>query len=311
MFVAFFTLLISATSNAQQDPLFIQYNSNAFLVNPAVAGSKGNHSLNIFHRWQWVLFPGAPHTFGLSYQTLFKDLHGVGALLFGDITGPTSRFGAKLSYAFHIPLANRKMRLSLGLAARLAHNTIRTDMVQLVNPNDIAIANGDRGVMSADAEFGVYFYTKKLCIGFAAPNLIQTRIDFGETAGGRDPIGQGYRHYFLSAAYKIELPAQKISLTPSLMLKYVQGNLPQLDGGLTVHFLDDQISVGAFYRSPAFLAFQFKFLFDQKIPVIIGFDFALNDFQQYSVGSTEIMLGYDFPAVDLFIPNEKEPEGKL
>ena len=164
-------------ANAQQDPLFAQYNVNPFLINPAVAGSKGNHSVSLFHRWQWVQFPGAPQTFGLTYQGNIKDLHGIGAMIFGDVTGPSARWGGKLSYAFHIPLAQRKMRLSIGLACRVAHNTIRTDMVQLIDPNDQAITNADRGVTSADAEFGVYFYTKNLSIGFAAPNLIQTKTN--------------------------------------------------------------------------------------------------------------------------------------
>ncbi len=299
---------------AQQDPLFAQYNSNAFLINPAVAGAKGNHSLNLFHRWQWVRFPGAPQTFGLNYQGNIKGLHGIGALLFGDVTGPTSRWGGKISYAFHIPLAKRKMRLSLGLAGRLAHHTIRTDMVQLIDPNDVAVSNGDRGVTSADAEFGIYFYSKNLSIGFAAPNLIQTKIDFGNGAGNRDPIGHGYRHYFLTAGYKIRIPAKKMIIEPSIMVKYVQGTVPQVDGGVTLSFLDEQLAFGVFYRSPAFLSFQCKFLFDRKIPVLLGFDVALNNFQQHSLGSTELMLGYEFPAADMFAPLEEssdQPDGEL
>ncbi len=295
------------TGNAQQDPLFAQYNTNAYLINPAVAGSRGNHSINLFHRWQWVMFPGAPQTFGLNYQGLIGDLHGIGALAFGDVTGPSSRYGGKLSYAFHIPLAQRKMRLSIGLAGRVAYNLLRTEMIHLMNPNDAAVANADRGVASADAEFGVYFHSRNFYIGVAAPNLIQTKIDFGNGPSGRDPIAHGYRHYFLNAGYKFRLPKNKMIIEPSLMVKYVQGTLPQVDGGLTVHVLDEALAFGVYYRSPAFLSFQAKFLFDKKIPVLIGFDIALNGFQQYSVGSTELMIGYDFPtSVDMFAPKAVE-----
>jgi type IX secretion system PorP/SprF family membrane protein len=310
-------LLSSQVTFAQQDPLFAQYNSNPFLINPAVAGSKGNHSFNLFHRWQWVTFPGAPQTFGLSYQTLLKDLHGVGALIFGDVTGPSARWGGKLSYAFHIPLAERKMRLSIGLAGRVVHNTIRTDQIQLINPNDQAVVNANQGVTSADAEFGVYFYTKKLRIGFSAPNLLQTRIDYGETTQGRSIIGHGYRHYFLMGSYKLPVAQEKVILEPSVMVKYVQGTTPQVDGGVTVHLLKEQLAFGLFYRSPAFLSFQSRFLFDNKIPVLIGFDLALNGFQQHSIGSTELMIGYETQGVDLFgeyiEPNETNgvPSGEL
>lgn len=296
---------------AQQDPLFAQYNSNAFLINPAVAGSKGNHSFNLFHRWQWVTFPGAPQTFGLTYQGLVKDLHGIGAVLFGDITGPSARWGGKVSYAFHIPLAERKMRLSIGLAGRVVHNTIRTDQLHLINPTDQAVINADQGVTSADAEFGLYFYTQKLRLGFSAPNLIQTRIDYGEMTQGRSLVGYGFRHYFLTGAYKIPVAEEKVILEPSLMVKYVQGTTPQVDGGLTVYLLQEQLAFGIFYRSPAFLSFQSRFLFDNKVPVLIGFDIALNSFQQHSVGSTELMLGYETPGMNLFgeyiEPNQTEP----
>jgi type IX secretion system PorP/SprF family membrane protein len=309
------SLLATHQANAQQDPLFAQYNSNAFLINPAIAGSKGNHSLNLFHRWQWVSFPGSPQTFGLNYQGLIKDLHGVGALLFGDVTGPSSRYGGKVSYAFHIPLADRKMRLSIGLAGRFAYNVIRTGDIQFIDQNDRAVANADGGVGSGDAELGFYFYSKNLSIGLAAPNLIQTKIDFGNNPNGRDPIAQGYRHYFLNAGYKFRFPEKKMILEPSIMVKYVQGSLPQIDGGITLHVLDEALAFGLYYRSPAFLSFQAKFLFDKKIPVLIGFDVALNNFQQYSTGSTELMIGYEFAGQNMFqAPVEMEeetPDGNL
>lgn len=300
-------------TTAQQDPLFAHYNNNAFLINPAVAGSKGNHSLNLFHRWQWVRFPGAPQTFGLNYQGIVKDLHGIGALVFGDITGPSARYGGKISYAFHIPLAQRNMRLSIGLAGRFAYNVIRSSAITFIDPNDQAITNADRGVGSADAEFGVYFYSKNFYAGIAAPNLLQTKIDFGNGINGRDPIAHGYRHFFLNAGYKFRFPESKMILEPSIMLKYVQGSIPQIDGGLTLHILDESLAFGIYYRSPAFLSFQAKFLFDKKIPVIIGFDVALNGFQQHSIGSTELMIGYEFPTQNMFeVPTEEEePDGNL
>ena len=308
-------LTIIQSVQAQQDPLFAQYNTNSYLINPAIAGSRARHSMTIFHRWQWVMFPGAPHTYGINYQGLFNNLHGVGALIFGDNTGPSSRYGAKVSYAFHIPLADRKYRLSIGLAGRFAYNVLRTDVIQLIDPNDNAVTNGNQGVASGDAEFGLYFYAKNFFVGFAAPNLIQTRIDFGINPESRDPVGHGYRHYFLNAGYKFNFEAQNFALEPSIMVKYVQGSLPQIDGGITAYFLKEALTVGIYYRSPAFLSFQTRFLFDNKIPVLLGFDIALNAFQQYSVGSTELMIGYDFPTTsDLFAPLEvpdEEPDGKL
>lgn len=299
--IALFLLLQSTAVQAQQEPLFAQYGSNAFLINPAVAGSRGIHSFNAFHRWQWVSFPGAPQTFGLNYQGMIGDVHGVGALLFSDITGPSVRMGFKGAYAFHIPIGD-EMRLSIGAAGRLVRNSVRTGMITFVDDNDAAVANAVNPVWGGDAEFGVYFYARNFFAGFSAPNLIQTKIDFGSNAAGRDPVGHGYRHYFLNAGYKFFLEEQKMMIEPSVMVKYVQGPYPQIDAGLRATFLNDQLGVGVFYRSPGFLSFQTRFVFDNQIPLLLSFDVATNYFQNYSIGATEVMIGYDLPGMPMFAP---------
>lgn len=312
---ALLLLALPFAAQAQQEPLFSQYNTNAFLINPAVAGSTGGHSLSLFHRWQWVSFPGAPKTFGLTYQGLIKDLHGVGGLLFADQTGPLTRWGAKASYAFHIPLADHKMRLSLGMAGRFVRNRIRTNAITFIEANDQAVANMGDGVSTFDAEFGVYLHAPKFYVGFSAPNLFQSKLDFGVNQNLRDPLGQGYIHYFLTGGYRFTvgkteetkdasgkvIPNNKaVTFEPSIMVKYVRGAQVQVDGGVMAHFLDNQLSFGVFYRTPYFMSFQCKFLFDRKIPVLLAFDVAVSSFQQYSVGATEVMMGYNFGGSNMY-----------
>jgi type IX secretion system PorP/SprF family membrane protein len=303
-------------AQAQQEPLFAQYGANAYLINPAVAGSQGNHYINLFHRWQWVSFPGAPKTYGITYQGNFKELHGVGALLFADVTGPTSRWGIKGSYAFHIPLSDRKMRLSIGAAGRVARNIVRTNAITFIDNNDQAVINAGDGVTSGDAEFGVYFYSPKFFAGFSAPNLIQTKINFGGDTGLRNPIGYGYRHYFVYAGYRFNWEEKGVVFEPSVLLKYVQGPRPQVDAGLMVRFLEDQLAFGLFYRNPHFLSFQCRLLFDKRFPVLLSFDLATSKFQQYSVGASEVMMGYQFGNNPMFndapskVKEEEEPTDK-
>ena len=312
--IALLLCSLSTTMQAQQEPLFAQYMNNSYLINPAVAGSSGTHAINLFHRWQWVAFPGAPQTFGLSYQGMLGDVHGLGGLIFSDITGPSARVGFKGSYAFHIPI-NDKMRFSIGAAARLVRNSIRTNAIEFIQSGDAAVARASEAVWGGDAEFGLYLYGRDFYVGFSAPNLIQTKIDFGGNPAGRDPIGKGYRHYFLTGGYKFNLPEKKMIIEPSIMVKYVQGPLPQIDGGINVHFLNDQLAFGVFYRSPGFLSFQTKFVFDQQIPLLISFDVATTHFQSYSVGATEVNLGYQFKGVPMFEPINTDgpdiPRGKL
>ena len=304
LFSAFLSFACIIGLHAQQEPLFSQYMSNTYLRNPAIAGSKGNHSLNLFHRWQWVTFPGAPQTFGITYQGLFGKVHGVGGLLFSDITGPSYRIGFKGSYAFHIPL-NETMKLSIGAAGRLVRNTINTRVINFQQSNDAAVDNASESVYGGDAEFGLFLYHSNFYVGFSAPNLIQTKIDFGANPANRDPIGKGYRHYFLTGGYKFNV-TEKIMLEPSIMVKYVKGPYPQIDGGINVRFLEDQLAFGVFYRNPGFLSFQAKFLFDKSIPLLLSFDVSTARFQNYSVGATEVILGYDFPTRTMDNPSNNK-----
>lgn len=302
-------------AQAQQEPLFAQYTTNAFLINPAVAGSQGGHSLRIFHRWQWVSFPGAPTTYGVNYQGLVKDLHGIGGLIFADNTGPLRRWGAKAAYAFHIPLQDKKTRLSLGLAGRYSRHKLRTNNIDFIEAGDQAVANADKAANLFDAEFGIFYHAPKFYVGIAAPNLFQSKLDFGTTQTNRDPIGYGYVHYFLTAGYRFAVgdvqpkldslgnrvgTAKGVVFEPSIMVKYVKGAQVQVDAGIMAHFLENQISFGMFYRSPKFLSFQCKFVFDRKMPLLLSFDVALNSFQKYSVGATEVMMGYDFTRTNMY-----------
>jgi len=54
-------------------------------------------------------------------------------------------------------------------------------------------------------------------------------------------------------------------------------------------------------------------LLDKRLAILLGFDVALNSFQQYSSGSTELMLGYEFPGSNIFeMPEMDEaPDGSL
>ena len=66
---SFFLLIIFQPATSQQLPLFSQYTFDAFLLNPAAAGSEGYTALNFTTRAQWVGVDGAPETGNFTYQT--------------------------------------------------------------------------------------------------------------------------------------------------------------------------------------------------------------------------------------------------
>lgn len=227
-------------------------------------------------------------TAGITYQGLLKKKHGLGAAIYYDQTGPTSNWGGKLSYAFHIPI--KDMRLSIGLAGRFQQNMVNTRELDLINPNDNAL---QRNIATfGDAEAGIMFYGEKFYFGASAPNLLQAKFDLG-ISPNRTPIAQQYRHFFIYGGYRFNIG--KTVLEPSVAGKWVQGSPFQVDGGLRLHFLKNQMSTGLTYRSPGFLSFFFRVVIDKQFPLLLSFDIATTRFQNFSFGSSEVMFGYDWP----------------
>ncbi len=280
-----------STLYGQQEPLVSQYTMNGNLYNPAIVGSSKYHEIRSLNHFQWVGFGFGPETNTLSYNGGFNRL-GLGGAFVYDVTGPTSRIGGKLAISYHIPFSE-KVKLSIGAEGRYTKYDVRVETIKFVEPNDNAILNGDEDVSTGEAGIGAYFYSEKLRIGFSATNLLQSKLDFGTNADSRLPVAQYYRHYFLNAGYRFDF--DKFSFEPTALVKMTASTPIQYQALLQLHFLEnDQLTIGAGYRSPGFVSLVLKTVFDKQFPIVISFDVATSKFQNYSLYSYEFSLGADF-----------------
>jgi len=277
----------------QQEPLYSQYNNNHFLINPAAAGRTEHAELRLTHRTMFSFaFPGAPKTSTLTLHGRFKKI-GLGLMAFSDVTGPTSRMGAQFSYAFHMNLWG-DYDLSLGLAGKLLRYQLDLDRITLVNVGDDAINQVKDGVTQADASFGAYLSDGKMYVGLSAPNLIQTKLDFGiETPEGL-PISRLYRHYFVVAGYRLKFGT--IGIEPSMMLKKVQAVPFQFDVNLKASFMNDVLTVGAAYRNINAMNLMFGVCIEERFHVMYSMDFGIGKPKTLASPvntSSEIIVGID------------------
>ena len=95
-------LMISVYCSAQQLPHYSLYMFNDAVINPAVVGTKDYNRIDLISRSQWSGFEGAPKTQLLSYQRAQGENMGLAGTVFNDVTGPISRTGVQLSYAYNI-----------------------------------------------------------------------------------------------------------------------------------------------------------------------------------------------------------------
>ncbi|RYY13004.1 MAG: type IX secretion system membrane protein PorP/SprF, partial [Chitinophagaceae bacterium] len=107
------------TADAQQLHFTSQYLQHNSMINPAAAGISNKNMVGVSYRSMWSSFPGNPRTFMVYGDVELKRLNaGLGAYVYRDETGPTSRTGLQLAYSYHIKMRNPDHRLGLGIELR-------------------------------------------------------------------------------------------------------------------------------------------------------------------------------------------------
>jgi type IX secretion system PorP/SprF family membrane protein len=87
--------------------------------------------------------------------------------------------------------------------------------------------------------------------------------------------------------------SRDVVLKPSVLLKYVAGAPLQADINMNV-LLSDILWVGASYRTGDALVGLLEFQVNKRLRFGYSYDYTLSDIRDYSSGSHEIMVGYDF-----------------
>jgi len=281
-------VLISQIGLSQQLPHYSLYMYNDAVLNPAVCGTKSYNFLTLISRNQWAGFEGAPKTQLLTYQRSQTEKMGLGGTIFNDATGPISRTGAQLSYAYRIPVV-KDYKLSFGLSGSIYQYIFDNDKIILHDDIiDPSMPGGVEKTLVYDATFGTYFYNDKYYIGVSIPNLIQSKINL-ETV--EDDVNKMVRHYFITSGYNYVIN-DDFAIEPSILLKGTGSSPLQLDINLRTIFRD-YLWAGTSYRNKDALVLMFGVDYN-NYSFGYSFDKTLSDISTYETGSHGIMLGYKF-----------------
>ena len=305
-----FSLLASAVV-AQQKALYSQYMTNYYLLNPAVAGYGKNLNVKVGYRNQWVGFEDAPATFYVSGEAaLFQNgrqrnrrdqpYHGVGGYIYKDVTGPTSRTGALLSYAYHVPL-NRTMYLSSGVFAGMQQFTFNAEKIQLAdgsNDRDPVTSGGNQTSFMPDLSVGTYLHADQFFAGVSLFQVLGNKIFAFDDSKDASRLA---RHLFISGGYNFDIN-RNITVVPSLLLKYVDPAPLQADINVKGIYnfsksrrrsgYDDKVWVGASYRTQDALVALCGFQFMEQYELGYSYDVTVSPLRHHSSGSHEITLGF-------------------
>lgn len=318
--LALFFCSLALVSKAQQTPLFSQYMTNYYLLNPAVAGEDKDLILSTGYRTQWVGFEGAPTTYYLSgHMPLQQPMkgrrsrsrgrrmggrmggyHAAGAYLYGDKTGPISRTGANVSYAYHIPF-NREVESSVGITAGVQQFFFDTNKIHLADNStsmDPVTMGGSRKAVLPDISLGYYVHSDQFFVGVSLAQALGNKI-FTYEQNDLDTYSKLYRHMFFSAGYAFSVN-KHVSLLPSSLVKYTTAAPLQADFNIRSIYNfdnrrgrapDDKVWAGISYRTQDALVALLGIQFMEKYELNYSYDITLSPIKNSSAGSHEISLG--------------------
>ena len=283
-------LFIGIASQGQQAPVFSQYMFNGLVINPAYAGSKPFTSATMMVRRQWAGFKGSPTTETASiHGALDEKKVGLGLYISNDHAGITNRTELFGSYSYRIEYGESKLAFGLQAGLTYLKSTI-SDLIYNDN-NDPVYENNTVNNVLPNVGFGIYYYTDLFYAGISAPLLIS--YDPLKTLSVEmDDVHRVRRHYFLTSGYVFSL-SEQVKLKPSVLVKYVDGAPIQFDINANL-LLNNIIWVGASYRSNDAVALIGEYQLTKKLRLGYSFDYTLSPLRNYSAGSHEFMLGYDF-----------------
>jgi len=226
-------------AQSQQLHYMSQYLQHNVMYNPAAAGMAQNSRVGLSYRSMWSSFPGNPKTTIAYGDFIVESLGaGIGAYLYKDETGPTSRTGVQLAYSYHINMNDEKNKLGVGLELRGLQYAINksalTGEESLGTLDPAAIGASNKFVVDGGA--GVYFTNDKLSLGASGTQLLGNNVKLVDYDSSTER-GRLYRQFNFMASYKYQT-GDDIYLIPNAMVRVIENAPTECDLGVMLNYHD-------------------------------------------------------------------------
>ncbi|MBC7937931.1 MAG: PorP/SprF family type IX secretion system membrane protein [Rhizobacter sp.] len=291
-FTLLFSLILVINSLfAQQLHFTSQYLQHNAMYNPGAAGISNKDMIGLSFRSMWSSFPGNPRTYMVYGDANLEKLKsGMGAYVYRDETGPTSRTGIQLAFSKHIISQDGKNKLGLGLEVRGLQYAIDKSKLGGALGSDPALA-GAENKMAFDAGAGAYFTNGKLSVGAAVSQLVQSKLQLADVPGSKQG-GKLYRHYNFNANYKIHTGAD-IYLIPNALVRVIENSPSEYEFGMNVNF-QEKIWWGLNWRIEQFWSLQAGFKLLKRAGLTYSYDYYQSPISNFTEGSGAHELGLKF-----------------
>ncbi|MGD2035983.1 MAG: type IX secretion system membrane protein PorP/SprF [Bacteroidales bacterium] len=291
--ILLFSCVLKVSSNL--DPLYTQFMTNPFLINPALAGTYPYYQIITNSRLQWAGFTDAPITNVISmFGPTINQPMGLGGYIMHDAVGPTSKTSINFSYAYNYAISE-DLKISMGLTLGLFQYKIDGSYeTETYDP----VYNGETFTQyGPDATLGIYLFSSTYHAGIASTNLLGNKLKIGEDTTITD-LSRLSRHYYLHGGYKYMIN-RELSIEPTIILRKVVAVPLQVDFNIRVWYGQRQwdrskIWGGVSFRSNDAVTIMVGYVFQRKIEIGYSYDIGINKLRTYHYGTHEVMIGFKF-----------------
>ncbi len=279
---------------AQDEAIFSHYVQSPILLNPAAAGFTDEYQLQLNARSAWSGFDEAPKTMAVRLNGPVGESFGIGAAVISESAAQLNRVKGQLDVAIRLGFGQKvkgvtPFQMAFGFFTQFERITL--DPALLTNPllqaGDELISNYLNGQNNFDAGVGIYgSYMDNTFGGITLNNLVSNRLDNISGASSDNVL-----NYTFLLGHRFRVKSLDLELTPSIMMRNVQGAPFMMDFNLQAGFLDNKLITGLSYRYLGAMGLLLGTQLDGFF-FYYSYDLSFANFQSYSNGSHEMTVGY-------------------
>jgi type IX secretion system PorP/SprF family membrane protein len=265
---------------------------NEKFINPASAGSREQISATMVYRNQWVGLEGAPKTQTASIPgPLMNKKLGLGLTVMNESIGVTHQFAVYGNYAYRIQTGTNGA-LAMGVQGGFINHQENLSEVITNEENDNEFLFNTPRVVLPNAGFGMYYNTDRFYAGLSIPRMFKNKVEGDGSSDVINKMELRNWHYYFSSGYVFPV-SESIKLKPSVMVKAVSGAPLIADVTLQALFMD-VFWLGFSYRTEDSFSGLATFQITPQLRFGYSYDYTTTELNNYSSGTHEINLGYDF-----------------
>jgi type IX secretion system PorP/SprF family membrane protein len=294
IFLLFASCVLKVSS--QTDPLYTQFMTNPFLVNPALAGTYPYYQIITNNRLQWTGWTDAPINNVISmFGPMVSQPMGVGGYIMHESWGLTSKTTLSGTYAYYYGIAE-DLKISMGLAVGLIQ--FKIDGSGHTEYYDQVYAGQTYTKLAPDATLGLYLYSSMYHVGVSLTRLFGNKLPIGSEDSVITNLSRITRNVYLHAGYKY-LINRELALEPTLILRKSPATPFQVDVNVRVWYgkrqwENNKIWGGLSFRSQDAVTIMVGFTYQRKIEIGYSYDIGVNKMRSFHSGSHELMIGFKF-----------------